>query len=171
MNSKINFSKKKQGFDGKKLNLNAFHRIWRTYGRHNQQKQTRRSDTQYKCSLTSIFAFILKLMVQIASIFPFEILLPPKFMAKSISQSAAKTAAKTTGPCLFCRSFESCSFTPLHFIQHCLFSVISYKNKAVATCSHRLSFILYVIKTYVRKVSVFKTTSFHRFPLKGGKNK
>ena len=52
----------------------------------------------------------------------------------------AKTAAKTTGPTLFCRSFESCSFTALHFIQHCFFIAIFYKNKAVATCSHRLPF-------------------------------
>ena len=38
----------------------------------------------------------------------------------------AKMAAKTSGPSLFCRSFESCSFTPLHFIKHCLFNAIIY---------------------------------------------
>ena len=78
----------------------------------------------------------------------------------------AKTAAKTTRPSLFCHSFESCSFTPLYFIKHCLFNAVLYKNKALATCSHRLTFLncnhpVFLANQFIHLTLHFNTGSVH----------
>ena len=59
---------------------------------------------------------------------------------------------------------QSCSFTPLHFIQPCFFTTIFYKNKAVAPCSHRVPIDFYYFSIYQKRVHVFYFQKTNKAP-------
>ena len=65
----------------------------------------------------------------------------------------------------FCKLPLNCNkLTLLHFLQHCFFTAIFYKNKAVATCSHRLSFIQIFIDLHSRVAAIVRRTNSRSVP-------
>ena len=87
--SKLDFRGKRQGFDSKKPNRNA---LWGNISRDIKQTLLRSESRAENCSCISIFARILKLIAQIASMFTVKYFCSQYFsLARRINKSKNKS--------------------------------------------------------------------------------